>query len=52
MATGGVTVADEAMLDIPVPLFETEDVREGLASAIRALKAGTERPLLGFNKGR
>ena len=50
-AIGGVTAADEAMLDIAMPLFETEDVREGLASAIRALKAGTERPLLDF-KGR
>ena len=50
-AIGGVTAADEAMLDIAMPLFETEDVREGLASAIRALKASTERPLLDF-KGR
>jgi len=32
-------------------LFETEDVKDGLASAIKALKAGTPRSVLEF-KGR
>ncbi|HXD05902.1 MAG TPA: enoyl-CoA hydratase/isomerase family protein [Burkholderiaceae bacterium] len=48
---GGVSAADEAMFDIAMPLFETQDVREGLSSAVRALKAGKPRPVLDF-KGR
>ena len=34
-----------------MPLFETEDVKTGLASAVNALKAGKPRPVLDF-KGR
>ena len=48
---GGVGTADEAMLDIAMPLFETEDVAAGLASAVNALKGGKPRPRLDF-KGR
>lgn len=50
-AVGGVSAADEAMFDIAMPLFETQDVSEGLASAVNALKAGRPRPVLDF-KGR
>ncbi len=50
-AVGGVSAADEAMLDIAMPLFETDDVRRGLKSAVDALKAGKPRPVLDF-KGR
>jgi enoyl-CoA hydratase/carnithine racemase len=50
-AVGGVAAADEAMFDIAMPLFETEDVKAGLASAVKALKAGQPRPVLDF-KGR
>ncbi len=50
-AVGGVSAADEAMFDIAMPLFETEDVRAGLKSAVDALKAGKSRPVLDF-KGR
>ncbi|MDB5859953.1 MAG: Enoyl-CoA hydratase/isomerase [Ramlibacter sp.] len=50
-ALGGVAAADQAMFDIAMPLFETEDVRRGLDSAVTALKAGKPRPTLDF-KGR
>jgi hypothetical protein len=47
-AVGGVAAADEAMFDIAMPLFETDDVKAGLASAVRALKAGQPRPVLEY----
>ncbi|HWD76076.1 MAG TPA: enoyl-CoA hydratase/isomerase family protein [Solirubrobacteraceae bacterium] len=47
-AVGGVAAADEAMLDIAMPLFETDDVEAGLASAVDAIKAGKPRPALQF----
>ena len=47
-AVGGVAAADEAMFDIAMPLFETDDVNTGLASAVRALEAGQPRPVLEF----
>ena len=50
-AVGGVASADEAMFDIAMPLFETEDVQRGLKSAVDALKASKPRPVLDF-KGR
>ena len=50
-AVGGVSSADDAMFDIAMPLFETEDVQQGLKSAVDALKAGKPRPVLEF-KGR
>jgi len=36
------------MFDIAMPLFETEDVRRGLKSALDALKAGKPRPVHEF----
>jgi enoyl-CoA hydratase/carnithine racemase len=50
-AVGGVSSADDAMFDIAMPLFETDDVQRGLKSAVDALKAGRPRPVLEF-KGR
>jgi enoyl-CoA hydratase/carnithine racemase len=50
-ALGGTAAADDAMFDIAMPLFETEDVQRGLKSAVDALKAGKPRPVLDF-KGR
>ncbi|REG51002.1 enoyl-CoA hydratase/carnithine racemase [Paraburkholderia sp. BL6669N2] len=50
-AIGGVAAADDAMLDIAMPLFETEDARRGIQSAVDALKSGRPRPVLEF-KGR
>jgi len=47
-AVGGVASADDAMFDIAMPLFETDDVRRGLKSAVDALKAGKPRPVLDF----
>ncbi len=47
-AEAGVAAADSAMFDIAMPLFETDDVRRALASAIGALKAGKPRPALDF----
>jgi enoyl-CoA hydratase/carnithine racemase len=47
-AVGGIAAADDAMFDIAMPLFETEDVKTGLASAVDALKAGRPRPALAF----
>lgn len=45
---GGVAAADEAMFDIALPLFESEDGQAGLKSAVNALKAGKPRPVLDF----
>jgi enoyl-CoA hydratase/carnithine racemase len=50
-AAGGVDTADQAMFDIAMPLFETEDAIAGLTSAIKAAKAGETRPVVEF-KGR
>ncbi|MFE7588180.1 enoyl-CoA hydratase/isomerase family protein [Kitasatospora sp. NPDC057512] len=47
-STGGTTAADEAMCDIAMPLFETEDATAGLASAVAAHRAGKPRPSLDF----
>lgn len=47
-AVGGVAAADDAMFDIAMPLFDTADVKTGLASAVDALKAGRQRPELAF----
>ncbi|MEV5149309.1 enoyl-CoA hydratase/isomerase family protein [Streptomyces sp. NPDC052727] len=47
-AVGGVAAADEAMFDIAMPLFATDDVKAGLASAVNALKAGLPRPAVDF----
>jgi enoyl-CoA hydratase/carnithine racemase len=48
-AVGGVAAADEVMFDIAMPLFETEDAKAGLASAVDALSAGKPRPVLEFH---
>lgn len=47
-ALGGTDAADRAMFDIAMPLFDTEDVKAGLTSAINAVKAGTPRPVVEF----
>ncbi len=48
-AQGGPAVADGAMFDIVMPLFETRDVIDGLASAVSALKEGRARPVVNFS---
>jgi len=48
-AVAGVSAADEAMFDIAMPLFDTNDVRTGIASAVDALRAGKPRPVLRFD---
>jgi hypothetical protein len=50
-ATGGVAAADEAMSDIALPLFETEDVKLALLASVKAFVAGEPRPAFAF-KGR
>jgi enoyl-CoA hydratase/carnithine racemase len=47
-SVGGVAAADETIFDIALPLFETEDAKTGLRSAVNALKAGKPRPVLEF----
>lgn len=47
-ALGGVQAADEAIFDIQMPLFETEDTKRGLQSAMDALSRGVKRPVLDF----
>jgi enoyl-CoA hydratase/carnithine racemase len=47
-AVGGVAAADEAMFDIALPLFETEDVKATLPAAVDAFKAGRPRPAFDF----
>jgi enoyl-CoA hydratase/carnithine racemase len=43
-----VAAADNAMLDIAMPLFESDDVQRGIPSAVDALKAGRLRPPMDF----
>jgi enoyl-CoA hydratase/carnithine racemase len=47
-AEAGVAAADTAMFDVAMPLFETDDVRRGIPSAAKALKAGQPRPAMDF----
>jgi enoyl-CoA hydratase/carnithine racemase len=47
-AEAGVATADTAMFDIAMPLFETDDVRRGIPSAVNALRSGQPRPVLDF----
>ena len=47
-SVGGVAAADEVMFDIAMPLFETEDAKTGLRSAVNALEAGKARPAIEF----
>ncbi|NTX28029.1 enoyl-CoA hydratase/isomerase family protein [Burkholderia pyrrocinia] len=48
-ANGGVSAADEAMFDIAMPLFETDDARRGIRSAVNALNEGRPRPAMDFH---
>jgi enoyl-CoA hydratase/carnithine racemase len=50
-SAGGVAASDDALLDLALPLFETEDVRSALPAAVEAFKAGLPRPGFAF-KGR
>jgi enoyl-CoA hydratase/carnithine racemase len=50
-AEAGVAAADTAMFDIAMPLFETEDVKRGIPSAVAAVRANRPRPAVDF-KGR
>lgn len=47
-ALGGVQAADEALMDISVPLFESEDTQRALASAVNSLAKSVPRPTLTF----
>ena len=45
---GGISGADNVLFDLAMPLFETDDVRRGISSAVDALRAGKPRPALDF----
>ena len=45
---GGQAAADAALLDLALPLFETEDVKLALPAAVEAFKAGRPRPRFKF----
>jgi enoyl-CoA hydratase/carnithine racemase len=47
----GRTAADEALLDLSMPLFDTEDVKIALSAAKEALDNGTPRKNLKFTSG-
>jgi len=47
-ATGGATAADEAMFDIALPLFDSEDVKLALPASVEAFKAKQPRPVFPF----
>ena len=47
-AAGGIAAADEVVLDVAMPLFETEDVKSALPLAIEAARAGKPRPVFDF----
>lgn len=48
-AVGSVAAADEAMFDIAMPLFDTDDARRGIRSAVDSLNAGRASPVMDFN---
>jgi hypothetical protein len=48
MDAGGLAAADGAMLDLALPLFETEDVKLALPAAVEAFKAGRPRARFKF----
>jgi hypothetical protein len=43
-----VTAADEAMFDIALPLFDSEDVKLALPASVEAFKAKQPRPVFPF----
>lgn len=47
-SVGGVAAADQAMFDISMPLFETDDAQMAMRSAVEAMAAGRPRPGLEF----
>jgi enoyl-CoA hydratase/carnithine racemase len=47
-AVGVVTAADEIMFDVAIPLWDTEDVKVAIPSAVNAFKAGQPRPAVRF----
>lgn len=47
-SVGGVAAADQAMFDISMPLFETEDAQMAMRIAVEAMAAGRPRPDLEF----
>lgn len=49
--SGGTAVADEALMDIAMPLFDTEDTRMALPASVEAFTHGKPRPQFPF-KGR
>jgi enoyl-CoA hydratase/carnithine racemase len=48
-SAGGVRAADEVMIEHVSVLLTTDDVQRGVASAIQAIEAGTERPAMSFS---
>ncbi len=50
-ATGGVAAADEAIMDIALPLFESDDTKMAIPESVDALRLGKPRPKFAF-KGR
>jgi enoyl-CoA hydratase/carnithine racemase len=48
-ALGGVQAADEALMDISIPLFDSDDTQRALHSAVDSLAKGVPRPTLDFH---
>lgn len=47
-ATGGVAAADEAIMDIALPLFESDDTKLAIPASVDAFAAGQPRPKFEF----
>jgi enoyl-CoA hydratase/carnithine racemase len=45
---GGVEAADAALVDLSMPVVESEDAKQGLKSALDAMAKGIKRPTLVF----
>ncbi|MEV7605790.1 enoyl-CoA hydratase/isomerase family protein [Paenarthrobacter sp. NPDC089322] len=45
---GGIAAADAALIELGVPLFETDDASRALLAARSALQAGAPRPAMNF----
>lgn len=47
-AVGGVAAADEVILDVALPLFDSADTRTAIPTAVEALRARRPRPAMSF----
>jgi enoyl-CoA hydratase/carnithine racemase len=47
-SSGGKAVADQGLMDIAMPLFESADARTAIPAAVDAMQRGDRRPQFNF----